>query len=92
MDIARVSVMVVLAACGLLDILLSSALILNGALGHAVRQLADPRSAAILALVAGGLAAPPLALACFRKSAYWPALAIIVAPLAAAALASRLGI
>ncbi|GIK79135.1 MAG: hypothetical protein KJZ73_12115 [Pseudorhodoplanes sp.] len=92
MDIARVSIVIVLAACGLIDILLSSALILNGALGHALRHFADPKSVAILVLIAGGLAAPPLALAFFRRHVYWPALAIIVAPIALAAVASRLGI
>ncbi len=88
----RLAVILAIAAAGLADILMGTALILKGALRQAMGAPGDPKSAAVFVVVAAAFAAPPLALWLWRNGRLGPSLIAAVAPLAAAALAGRFGV
>ncbi|HKY87562.1 MAG TPA: hypothetical protein VJL90_12435 [Pseudorhodoplanes sp.] len=92
MDLTRLSVLIALAGGALVDILIAVYLILAGALDFAVKQPLNPKSIAILFLIAACFVAPPMTLSFFRKNNYLYAFIAVCAPMTLAALGSRFGL
>ncbi len=92
MDITRLAVVILLAAGALGDILIAVYLTLVGALAYALNRPAEPKSIAIIVLMAVCFAAPPVALSFFRRNNYLYAFIAVCTPMTLAALASRFGL
>jgi hypothetical protein len=92
MDLTRLAVLIALAAGALVDILIAIYLILVGGLAFAINKPADPKSVAIVVLLAACFAAPPVTLSFFRKNNYLYAFIAVCAPMTFAALAGRFGV
>ena len=92
MDLTRLAVLIALAGGALVDILIAIYLILIGGLAYALNRPAEPRSIAIIILIAACFAAPPMTLSFFRKNNYLHAFIIVCAPMTLAALAARFGV
>ena len=92
MDVTRLAVLILLAGGALVDILIAVYLILIGAMDFAVKQPLQPRSIAILFLIAACFVAPPMALSFFRRNNYLYAFIAVCAPMTLAALAARFGV
>ena len=92
MDVTRLAVLILLAGGALVDILIAVYLILIGAMDFAVKQPLQPRSIAILFLIAACFVAPPMALSFFRRNNYLYAFIAVCAPMTLAALAAQFGV
>jgi hypothetical protein len=91
-DVTRLVAVIVLGVAALADILMASALIVVGALAHAINNPAELKSIAVMLLIAGGLSAPALGMSYFKKGGYGIAVTIVCAPLVLLAVAMRLGV
>jgi hypothetical protein len=92
MDVTRLAVVILLAGGALVDILIAVYVTLIGALAYALNRPAEPKSIAIILLMAACFVAPPVALSFFRKNNYLYAFIVVCAPMTLAALAGRFGL
>jgi hypothetical protein len=91
MEIARLVVLILLAAGTLIDILILAGVTLIGGLAYALNRPAELKSIVILILLAACFAAPPLAFSFWRRNAQGYAFAAVCAPMLLAGLAAALG-